>query len=241
MNLGQRLYHFTFPPSFELMPKDCRLLEQMYPKVDWSLVVCYSQMPWFMRYSFAIGTALPSTYCHKKVHIYIRDIERMSPNQRLTLLVHEAYHVQQYYELNSMGKKNNRFNWGYNRRFMRYYIGWYLEGLFKAFFKDKKKWTEAANLAYQKHPMEVPAYQHEHTFKQCINLYRGHSVSLFFKQVPRMVCQQTPLPKAPAPFFYVVGTLFTLLITIAKPIIELVNWPIAFLLGGRSGKKNKKV
>ena len=38
MNLGQRLYQFTFPPSFKLMPKDCRLLEQMYPKVDWSLV-----------------------------------------------------------------------------------------------------------------------------------------------------------------------------------------------------------
>ena len=241
MNLGQRLYQFTFPPSFKLMPKDCRLLEQMYPKVDWSLVDCYSQMPWFMRYSFAIGTALPSTYCNKKVHIYIRDIESMSANQRLAILVHEAYHVQQYYELNSMGKENKSLGWGYNRRFMRYYIGWYLEGLYKAFFKDKKKWALAANFAYRQHPMEVPAYQQEHTFRQCINLYRGHSVSLFFKQVPKMVCLQTPLPKAPTPFFHALGTLLTLLITLAKPIIEIVSWPIAFLLGGRSEKKQKKV
>jgi hypothetical protein len=56
-----------------------------------------------------------------------------------------------------------------------------------------------------------------------------------------MVCQQTPLPKAPAPLFHVLGTLVTFLITLAKPIIEMVSWPIAFLLGGRSEKKKKKV
>ena len=237
MNLGQRLYNFIFPPSFELMPKDCRLLEQMYPKIDWSLVKCYSQMPWFMHYTFAIGTALPSTYNRKKVHIYIRDIESMSVNQRLAILVHEAYHIQQYYELNSMGEQNKGLGWGYNRKFMRYYIGWYLEDLYKAFFKDKKKWSEATNVAYQQHPMEVPAYQQENIFRQCINLYRGHSVQIFFKQVPEMVCQKTPLPKAPSPFFHTLGMLFTILITVAKPIIEVVNWPIAVLLGGRSDKK----
>lgn len=236
MKLGQRLYQFLFPPSFELMPKDCRLLEQMYPKVDWSLVECYSQMPWFMYYTFAIGTALPSTLGSQKVHIYIRDLESMSANQRLATLVHEAYHIQQYHELNSMGKKNRGFDWGYNRRFTRYYIGWYLEGLYRALFKDKKNWSEATDAAYQQHPMEMPAYQQENIFRQCINLYRGHSVHMFFKQVPEMVCLQTPLPEAPSIFFHLLGTLFTLLITIAKPIIELVNWPIALLLGGRSDK-----
>jgi len=237
MKIGQKLYQLIFPPSFELMPKDCCLLEQMYPKIDWSLVECYSQMPWFMHYTFAIGTALPSTYNSQKVHIYIRDIESMSVNQRLTLLVHEAYHIQQYQELDSMGKKNRGLGWGYNRKFMRYYIGWYFEGLYKAFLRDKKKWADAVNFAYQQHPMEIPAYQQEHIFKQCINLYRGHSVYMFFKQVPEIICHQTPLPRAPTPFFHVLGTIFTLLITIAKPIIELVNWPIAILLGGRSEKK----
>lgn len=237
MKLGQRLYEFIFPPSFALMPKDGRLLEQMYPKVDWSLVNYYSQMPWFMRYTFAIGTALPSTYGTKKVHIYIRDLESMSANQRMTILVHEAYHVQQYYELKSMGKENKTLGWGYNRRFMRYYIGWYLEGLYKAIFKDRKKWSEAANFAYRQHPMEIPAYRQEHIFRQCINLYRGHSVLQFFKQVPNMVCQQAAPLKAPAPFFHASGILFTLLITIAKPIIEIVTCPMALLLGGRSKKK----
>lgn len=237
MNLGQRLYEFIFPPSFELLPKDRRLLEQMYPKVDWSLVDCYGQMPWFMHYTFAIGTALPSTYCNKRVHIYIRDIAHMSVDQRLTLLVHEAYHVQQYYELKSMGKKNNLLAWSFNRKFMRYYIGWYLEGLYKAIFKDKKKWSEATNFAYRQHPMEVPAYQQEHVFRQCINLYRGHSVQMFFKQVPQMICQQTPLPKAPTLFFHFLGSILTLLISIAKPIIEIISCPIALLLGGRPARK----
>lgn len=237
MKLGQRLYHFIFPPAFELMPKDCRLLAQMYPKVDWSLVNCYSQMPWFMHYTFAIGTALPSAYNNKKVHIYIRALERMSVDQRLTILVHEAYHIQQYQELNSMGEQNKGFNWGYNRRFLRYYIGWYLEGLYKALFKDKEKWSVATNVAYRQHPMEVPAYRQEHIFRQCINLYRGHSVKMFFKQVPEIICQQTPLPKAPSLFFHSLGILLTLLITVAKPTIEIITWPIAFLLGGRSAKK----
>lgn len=238
MNIGQRLYHFIVPSSFELMPKDRRLLEQMYPKIDWSLVNCYCQMPWFMHHTFAIGTALPSTYDRKKVHIYIRDIETMSVNQRLAILVHEAYHVQQYYELSSMGKANRGFDWGYNRKFMRYYIGWYLEGLYKAFWKDKKRWSEATNIAYRQHPMEIPAYQQEHTFKQYINHYRGHSVPNFFKQVPELICLQTPLPKAPSLFFHVLGIIFTVLITFSKPLIELIHWPFIILLGGRSKPKN---
>ena len=60
---------------------------------------------------------------------------------------------------------------------------------------------------------------------------------MFFKQVPQMICQQTPLPKAPTPFFHVLGGFFTLLITFAKPVIEVVSLPIALLLGGRSGRK----
>lgn len=238
MFLGQRLYHLIFPPSFQLMPKDCRLLEQMYPKIDWSLVECYSQMPWFMQSTFAIGTALPSTYDHKKVHIYIRDLESLSANQRLAILVHEAYHIQQYQELNSMGTTNKRWSWGYNRRFMRYYIGWYFEGLYNAFFKEKKRWSDATNMAYRQHPMEVPAYQQETIFRQCINLYRGHSVHMFFKQVPELICYQTPLPQAPSFIFHLLGSLFTILIMLAKPLIEMINWFIALLLGGRSNKKN---
>jgi len=237
MKLGQQLYDLIFPPSFALMPKDRRLLEQMYPKVDWSLVNCHSQMPWFMHYTFAIGTALPSTYCSNKVHIYIRDLESLPANQRLSILVHEAYHVQQYYELNSMGKEKKFSAWGYNRKFMRYYIGWYFEGLYKALFKDKKKWSEVANVAYRQHPMEIPAYQQEAIFRQCINLYRGHSVQIFFKQVPKMVCQQTTVLKAPAPFFHTLGLLFSILITIAKPIVEIISYPIVLLLGGRSKKE----
>lgn len=228
MGLGQQLYQHIFPPSFELMPKDRRLLEQMYPNIDWSYVQCKDRMPWFMHYTFAIGTALPYSYSSSRLNIYLRQQAQMSTNQRLCILVHEAFHIQQYHDLNSMGKHTS--GWGFNRRFIRYYLGWYLQGLYKAFIRDKKTWKAANQYAYRQHPMEIPAYKHEDLFRQQINLYRGHSVNIFFQQMPQLICQHTNLPNAPIPVFYVLATILSILITLAKPIIEVIILPIVLLL-----------
>ncbi len=231
MKLGQRLYQSIFPPVFELPQKEQQLLKQMYPEIDWNYVKCCDGMPWFMRYTFAIGTALPDTFNSRHLTIYFKDYSQMPTQQRTAVLVHEALHIQQYQELNSMAKKTS--GWGFNRRFIRYYLSWYLQGLYQAFFRDKKKWSEATYFAYRQHPMEIPAYNHEAFFKSHINDYRAHSISVFFQQIPELICRDAQLPKAPAFIFHSIGGLFSLLISVIKPLLELIFLSIALLLGGR--------
>jgi hypothetical protein len=232
MKIGQRLYDSIFPPSFKLSPKEQRLLEQMYPDINWDYVRCCDGMPWFMEFTFAIGTALPQTYNRRYLAIHFRNYEQMFSDQRVAILVHEAFHIQQYQELNSMAK--NTSGWGFNRRFMRYYIGWYFEGLFQALFKQKKKWSTATQYAYRQHPMETKAYNQEAFFESQMSHYQGHSIGVFFQQIPELICIDAQLPKAPSFLFYLMGSALSFFISIVRPLVELILLPIAFLLGGRS-------
>lgn len=234
MALGQQLYNYIFPPRVSLSSKDYQLLAQMYPNVDWTYVWCHNNLPWFMHYTFAIGTALPHFYSRKKLHIYLRDAQAMPSSQRLSILVHEAFHIQQYHDLNSMGRQTSGL--GFNRRFMRYYLGWYFQGLYQAFFQDKKTWKASVQHAYRQHPMEIPAYQQEEKFRNYYCLHPKHLATELTKQAPHLVCQQAPIPTAPAFPFHSLATLLTLVLSIAKPLIDSLIAPIAFLLGGRQKK-----
>lgn len=242
MKLGQQIYNSVFPPTFDLKPKEKQLMEKMYPDVNWDYVRCYDGLPWFMHYTFAIGTALPSTYNGRFVNIYFRDHDKMSIHQRTLILVHEAFHIQQYQELQSMSE--NTSGWGFNRRFMRYYLSWYFQGLFKALFKDKtnkekgfiKRWQAATHFAYRRHPMEIPAYNHEAGFAECMGHYRGHSVNNLLKQVPQLVVRDAELPKPPALSFGLMGGGLSLTISLIKPFIEGILLIVAMALGGRDLK-----
>lgn len=238
MRLGQQLYNSVLPPSFELMPKEQRLLQQMYPHVDWTKVEFNTNLPWFMHYTFAIGSALPASYNSDRVHVYLREKDRRSVDERLSIMVHEAFHVQQYHDLESMTKGS--WGWGYNRRFMRYYLGWYFQVLYEGFFKDGMSWREAKQHAYRQHPMERTAYFHEGLFRKYVNTYRGHSVIGFFKEVPRLVCTSSNVPDAPKWFFHFLGTLLSVLLALSKPLMDAVFFPIALLLGGRA-KNNEPI
>lgn len=231
MKLGQRIFNHIAPPAFDLQPKELRLIQHMYPNIDWQQVRFYHQMPWYMHYSFAIGTALPRAYERASVQVYFRNRFECSVQQRLCLLVHEAFHVQQYYELNSLGKKNR--GWGFFRRFMRYYIGGYLQMLWQKFIKERHSWAIALQLAYREHPMEKPAYDQEAAFRNYIPLYRGHSVRVLFKKAPQLVYQETTPLEAPSLPFHILGACITLLITILTPLLELPLLLLAYLLGGR--------
>lgn len=231
MHLGQKIYNSVFPPSFELLPKEQRLLQQMYPAIDWKKVEFNTCLPWFMHFSFAIGAALPASYNGGKVHIYLRDKDNCSLNERLAIMVHEAFHVQQYYDLKSM--TSSSWGWGYNRRFMRYYLGWYFQMLCEGFFKDRLTWKGAQHYAYRQHPMERTAYWQEGIFRKNINSYRGHSVIGFFKEVPSLVCTNSNVPQAPKWFFHVLAAFLCLLIALSKPLLDAILLPFALLLGGR--------
>jgi hypothetical protein len=233
MPLGQQLYNSVLPPAFELLPKEQRLLHQMYPEIDWSKVEFNAGLPWFMHFTFAIGTALPHSYNGQRVHICLRDKDRRSLNERLCIMVHEAFHIQQYHDLESM--TSGSWGWGYNRRFMRYYIGWYFQTLWEALFEDKMTWKDAKQHAYRQHPMERTAYFHEGIFRKNINVYRGHSVIGFFNQVPRLVCTNSHVPAAPHWFFHGLATFVCVLIALIKPLLDALIFPLALLLGGRRG------
>lgn len=234
MKLGQKLYNSIFPPSFELLPKEQRLLTQMYPQIDWKKVEFNTCLPWFMHFTFAIGSALPASYNGEQVHIHLRDKDRCSLHERLAIMVHEAFHVQQYHDLESMTKGS--WGWGYNRRFMRYYLGWYFQVLYEGYFKEGLTWKEAKQQAYRQHPMERTAYWQEGIFRKHINTYRGHSVIGFFKEVPRLICTHSQVPAAPKRIFHFMGTLLCLLIALSKPLLDAILLPVAFLLGGRPMK-----
>lgn len=238
MRIGQRLYKAIFSPTFELSAKDQQLLEQMYPKIDWAFVRFYNGLPWFMSSTTTIGTALPDSYNSRYINVYFKDYEQMSVYSKLLILVHEAFHIQQYQQLNSMGKYTS--GWGLNRRFIRYYLGWYFQSFYEALFKCKHGFSKASRHAYRQHPMEVPAYDHEADFEKQVNLYRGHAVSIFFQQVPTLIIQDAMLPNKPSLIFYGMGAFLAMVISIIKPFLEVVFLlPIAYLLGGKPSTKTK--
>lgn len=232
MKFGQQLYNGIFPQAINLSAKDQQLLQQMYPNIDWNYVRYYNSIPWFMHFSTTIGTALPDSYNSRFINVYFRNFEEMPIYQKLLILVHEAFHIQQYQELSSMGKKTT--GWGFNRRFMRYYLGWYFQSFYQAIFKLKRSFKDASHHAYRQHPMEVPAYDHEAHFEAFISDYRGHAVGVFFQQNPSFIIHDSKLPQAPSFVFHLMGSGLALFISLIKPLVEFfLLLPIAYLLGGR--------
>lgn len=232
MHLGQRLYNSVFPPRFELSPQEQQLLTNMYPNIDWRQVVFNQQLPWFLHYTFAIGVALPNAYRRSWVHIHLRQINQLRTEERWCILVHEAFHVQQYYDLNSL----DHSGWGYNRRFMRYYLGWYFQTLWVALWQKRLPWRQAQTYAYRQHPMERTAYWQEGLFRKHLRVLEGQSVTDFFAAVPHLVCTHSRVPETPTVPFHGVAILLTLLIALSKPLLDIFLYPLALVLGGRSTK-----
>lgn len=234
MRLGQSLYNSIFPPTFALSPREQALLGKMYPAIDWSRVEFHGQLPWFMRYSFAIGVALPDAYNRYLVRVHLRDIGRLSPLERCSILVHEAFHVQQYHDLDSLEQRG--WSWGYNRRFMRYYLGWYYQTLWEALWQQRLPWRKAKRHAYRQHPMERTAYWQEGLFCKYCKLYQERSIEELFELVPHLVCTHSRVPQAPAWPFHGAAAFLGILMMLSKPFLDVLLYPFALALGGRSLK-----
>jgi len=232
MKIGQRIYNSVFPPLFEPSIKEKRLLRYMYPTINWEYVRYYNGLPWFMQNSFAIGTALPNAYDRRTVHVYFRDYHSMSPQQRIQVLVHEAFHIQQYQDLHSMSEKTS--GWGFNRRFMRYYLGWYYQGLIQAIKAPNRRWSNIGYSAYQQHPMEQSAYTHERNFCSLLPQYQAHMIRVFIEGYPHLVCQYTGDESCSSPSLlaHILGTVTAVMISIIKPMVDMLLVVVALLLGG---------
>lgn len=228
MKFAKQLHQRLSPPSFELSAKDQQLLQQIYPKIDWAYVRFFDGLPWFITGETTLGTALPNSNNGAYINVYLKNYEQMSVYSQLSILVHESFHINQYQELNSMGK--NTSGWGFNRRFMRYYLGWYLQALYTGLFKDKQPFKKAARQAYRQHPMEIPAYSQEEHFQKKIDLYKQSSVDSFFEQAPELIIEKPLLIEKPSVFFHSLGSISAFVISLLKPCLEIIFlFPTAYI------------
>ena len=135
--------YYTWLRPTEIKKPECvvKLLESIYPTVNWANVHFYNALPWFIPSSQATAITLPGTYDINQIHIYFDNYNDCDCNG-LSVIVHEGYHALQYTDAGAAGI-------GFIRLFMIQYFGCWLSN------------------GYNEHPMEIAAYEHENLFKAC--------------------------------------------------------------------------
>lgn len=133
---------------------DCaqKLLAFLYPNVDWTRVIFYSGMPFWVS-SSTVGLTIPDPLSMSAFRVYLRNtdfcIDTGTESDPISALVHEAFHIQQF-----MGSVGGGYGSGWLRPgFFNYLVCWISCG----FSTD-----ENAGNAF-----EDGAYQQEHCFRAC--------------------------------------------------------------------------
>jgi len=218
---ARQLYHWVFPALIKRDEQTMMVLQHIYPTINWQNVRFYKGLPWFIRGGFVNAIVLPATWGRRGVHVYFRDY-RPDNFYNLMTVVHEGFHVLQYHDLGN--------GIGFFRRFMIYYLSEYLQ----LFFKNLKTNTRenASQMAYEKHPMEIPAYAYEAAFRQYALTQKGiiHTVDVP-AELRCQTCGYTPRIALP---FLLIGALITFVFMLFKPSVELCFLLIAipiWLLG----------
>ena len=135
--------------------------------------------------------------------------------------VHEGFHVLQYRDL-GVGV-------GFFRGFMLYYLSEYLQLFFKN-IKNNSRDT-ANQIAYEKHPMEVPVFAYEAAFTQYAIAQKGiiHTDAIPPEFI-RNTCDYKPKISL---LYLLMGTSITFIFMLLKPFVELcfllLAAPIYFL------------
>lgn len=208
---GTRLYELIFPTQIVLEDDVKNMLQKLYPNLNLEKIYFYDGMPWFMMHGFAIGITLPGTYNLQGVNIYLNDYNPQA-EKCMTTIVHEMFHVQQYYDLNK----------GYGIGFLRPFMVFYLADYFRMFIKCLRTpgWKSAANTAYEIHPMEMPAYRQEYEFQYQYKLLGRSNI---LKTPPKSCVRQTSGYKYEGSWFFVgLSFIVTFGLMILKPVIEVI-------------------
>lgn len=138
----RKLINLSFPKEIEKPECVLRLLEAIYPTVDWSKVRFYDGLPWFARLLQGTNAiTLPGKYGLDSIHIYFQDFNPCTC-EGMGTIIHEGFHVLQYNDIGTFGV-------GWIRPFMIQY--------FACCFKLGKD-------CYDEHPMENGAYDFEDDF-----------------------------------------------------------------------------
>jgi len=209
LHFAHRLYRGVFPERIVRTPEIEKLLQKLYPTVNWKNVRFYTGMPWFMGNGFAHAIVLPGTWHYRRIHAYFSSYQ---PNttRGISTIAHEAFHVLQYQD---MGR-----GLGLLRGFIVYYLADYFELLFKNGFK--KGWVIANDIAYRQHPMEIPAYQQDDDFCSfCVTQQAQLQPAAIPEQFIKTHCGYQPKQSFP---FLLLAILITLIFSIIKPLMEIL-------------------
>lgn len=230
----RELHSGLFPRRFEPSERDRKLLQLMYPSINWKNISFYDGLPWYMRHTFAFATALPNSYSAKRVNIYFKKYE---PDDKymLSTLVHEAFHVLQYSDL----QKKWPLGFGFCRSFLWHYLGWFIALFFIGVFKTRKGVEKSAAAAYMEHPLEVPAYAQEWDFHQSYRNFGKHGaleILLFLQLTPQLIRQDSGYGQNRPPYWALLPAVFlSLIISLVKPFLDflllIVLSPILLLMG----------
>lgn len=186
-----------FPQRIQPPPQLLVFLRRMYPNIPWQQVQIYEGLPWFLP-DWVSGIVLPASLHHQNIHIYLKKWDYLTVTD-LSTLVHEAYHVQQAFDL---GKGRGV---GWFRFFLLRYFGYYLQTILRQ-----------PQQAYRQHPMEIPAYwQGDTFFKEFLafcalkpQTHLPNVLSEFMDKHPHLIVDKTLFP--PLPFVYQLPALLAL-------------------------------
>ncbi len=210
---------------------DYRLIYLLFPDLNWKSVKFKNGLPWFLRNKFTAAVVLPHTYSRKKINLHLK---YKKDENNLSLIFHEAVHVQQYQHLD----KQWPYCFGYFRSFMWHYLAWSIALFLKGIFKENMKPIKALEFAYRTHPMEIEAYRKEAIFWDAYKLNAKNLSPIIFLQLyPGLITTKCDYREKPPKFVFILAIFLTILIQILKPLLDLFMFIINLIRG--IFKKNK--
>lgn len=195
------------------LPSTIKLLKDLYPAVDWNRVDFYEGLPWFtpLIAPYVTAQALPQFYSFSRYRIYLKIFDE-SRAQCLADIVHEGYHVMQAMHF------WNGYGLGFFRGLMVYYNALFLK------------------YGYRSNPFEITAYDQEYRFLDYCEKHGLHGI------VPEVtpgafnnISRERPLVFSRYQFRYgesyfalAVSFIFCSLVTVIKPVVDLLIFGIGF-------------
>lgn len=128
------------------LPSTIKLLQDLYPRVNWKRVDFYEGLPWFtpLVAPYVTAQAIPQFYSFGRYCIYLKKFDE-SRAQCLADIVHEGFHIMQAMQ----------FMEGYGLGFLRGLMVYYNALFYK--------------YGYRQNPFEIPAYNQEYRFLEYCN------------------------------------------------------------------------
>lgn len=147
---------------------DCakRLLQFLYPTVDWSRVTFFSGLPYWAS-SDTTGITIPDPLGLSGFNVYLGKYTDFCDDDAISQLVHESFHIQQFMGI-GLG-----YGVGWMRPSFYKYFVCFLSGLdfrHHTISEAISNISEAISNAYYDNPFEVAAYAQEAAFRNCYSV-----------------------------------------------------------------------